>query len=151
MFKTSNPTTIDKNPIFCNAALKEASFNLKIEIGNIHYKNIFIWEFSLFTIFWRFWHNRNIRFVKSMLLLFCLDPVTETTEKLAEPPAPDIASWNYIVSVIGARFLSLLLRSSASIVDTHDTQLFWKSKQFSEKWWKVIFFLKEKNSFWTTT
>ena len=51
MFKTSNPTTIDKNPIFCNAALKEASFDLKIEIGNIHYKNIFIWEFSLFTIF----------------------------------------------------------------------------------------------------
>ena len=42
---------IDKNPIFCNAALKEASFDLKIEIGNIHYKNIFIWEFSLFTIF----------------------------------------------------------------------------------------------------
>ena len=51
MFKTSNPTTIDKNPIFCNAALKEASFDLKIEIGNIHYKNIFIWEFSRFTIF----------------------------------------------------------------------------------------------------
>ena len=42
---------IDKNPIFCNAALKEASFDLKIEIGNIHYKNIFIWEFSFFTIF----------------------------------------------------------------------------------------------------
>ena len=127
MFKTSNPTTIDKNPIFCNAALKEASFNLKIEIGNIHYKNILIWEFSLFTIFWLFWHNgRNIR--KSMLLLFCLVPVTETTEKLAEPP--DIASWN-IVSVIGACLLSLLLRSSASIVDT---QLFWKSKHFSEKW-----------------
>ena len=101
---------------------KQASiWRLKLEIFIIKTYLSGSFHFSPFFDVFEFWHNRNIRnnlIRKSMLLLlFCLDPVTETTEKLAEPPA-DIYSLLAFVSVIGARLLSLLLSSSALIVDT---------------------------------
>ena len=123
---------------------KQASiWRLKLEIFIIKTYLSGSFHFSpFFEVFDTIVRNRNIR--KSMLLLlFCLDPVTKTTEKLAEPP--DIASWNYIVSVIGPRLLSSLLSEQLSfniLVDTGYSVVL-KVKTFQ---WKVIF-LKEKKFF----